>query len=162
MFITQIVKGEVTELHLCEDCARSRGLIDPLTLSFNEKFFPENFQQQIESLLKKVEQDVAELELFNNEELEDIPNMTCPICQFTLSNYRKTGRVGCPDCYRVFAQQIGVLAIDGNELPQRPVEMSPQLQIKQLERKMNKAIEIEDYETAASLRDQIKHLQQEG
>lgn len=162
MFITQIVQGEVTELHLCEACAKERGLLDPVTLSFNEKFFPENFQQQIENLLKKVEQDVSKLGLFHQEKEDDTPHMTCPICQFSLSNYRKTGRVGCPDCYRVFANHLDGHFADAPSASQSTIQASPQLQIKKLEHQMAKAIETEDYETAASLRDQIKTLQQQG
>lgn len=164
MFITQIIQGEVTELNLCEDCARERGLIDPMTLSFNEKFFPENFQQQIEQLLKKVEQDVAQLNHIDDdaEELRDCPDMSCPICQFTLALYQKTGRLGCPDCYRVFAEQMGMMAAEGLATPMAEVELSPQLQRKNLERQMAKAIEVEDYERAASLRDQLKNLPEQG
>lgn len=158
MFITQIIQGEVTELNLCEDCARERGLIDPLTLSFNEKFFPENFQQQIEQILKKVEQDVANMGYLAPEDELDAPDMTCPICDFTLENYRKTGRLGCPDCYRVFAQHLGVLVAEGMTPALAEVPLSPQLQRKKLQDLMKKAISIEDYETAAHLRDELKNL----
>lgn len=162
MFITQIIQGEVTELNLCEDCARERGLIDPLTLSFNEKFFPENLQQQIEHILKKVEHDVTQLMDAQPDDADDAeddcPDMTCPICDFPLVQYRKTGRLGCPDCYRVFAQQMGMMAEEGLACPVVEVEISPQLQRKKLERQMAKAIAIEDYERAATLRDELKQL----
>ena len=41
MFLTQIVNGQVSELALCEACARAKGLFDPQSLTFAEKFFPE-------------------------------------------------------------------------------------------------------------------------
>ena len=49
MQLTQIVNGQVTELILCESCARNKGLFDPQSLSFAEKFFPEE--------LKKIDQE---------------------------------------------------------------------------------------------------------
>ncbi len=162
MFITQIVQGEVTELYLCEECAKKRGLIDPVALSFNEKFFPENFQQQIENLLKKVELDVNKLTQQHIEDDDDVPSMTCPICQFSLSNYRKTGRVGCPDCYDSFAAYLGTELTQQENQDCLELDIQPKVRIKQLEQQMAKAVEIEDYEAAASLRDQIKQLQQEG
>ncbi len=162
MFITQIVQGEVTELYLCEECAKKRGLIDPVALSFNEKFFPENFQQQIENLLKKVEQDVNKLSQQPEEEEDDTPSMTCPTCQFTLANYRKTGRLGCPDCYFSFATYLGMEVTEVPNLEQGAATIPPQVRIKQLEQQMAKAIEIEDYESAARLRDQIKQVQEKG
>lgn len=161
MFITQIVQGEVSELYLCEECAKKRGLMDPASLSFNEKFFPENFKQQIENLLKKVEQDVNNIRYQQELQEEDTPAISCPICDFSLAGYRKTGRLGCPDCYTVFASYLGMQLMEDGEVSPEALEASPQVRIKLLEQQMSQAVEREDYEHAAQLRDQIKQLREE-
>ena len=81
----------------------------------------------------------------------------CPVCDFTLGDYRKTGRLGCPDCYNVFAGEI----TEGADTPAEAAETageSPALTRKKLEQSMQLAIEQEDYETAAKLRDKLKEL----
>ena len=56
MFLTQIVNGQVSELALCETCAREKGLFDPQSLTFAEKFFPEEFRNRVDKLVRELTQ----------------------------------------------------------------------------------------------------------
>ena len=54
MQLTQIVNGQVTELILCEECAKKKGLFDPQSLAFAEKFFPEELKKKVEEIVKEL------------------------------------------------------------------------------------------------------------
>lgn len=151
MFLTQIVNGQVSELALCESCARAKGLFDPQSLTFAEKFFPEEFKQRVDKLVR---------ELTGNAETvsESAPPMSmfscCPVCGFSVDNYRNTGHLGCPDCYKVFARELDPAA----EMELEPETEAPALTKARLQKELQQAIERENYERAAQLRDQINAL----
>lgn len=149
MFLTQIVNGQVTDLVLCEDCARKKGLFDPQALTFSEKFFPEAFKERVDKIVRELTEGKAAPQ-------ENCDVLThCPACGFPLETYRKTGRLGCPDCYTVFARELETelpAAADDGAAP-APVD-----ERRTLEQQLRAAIEREDYETAASLRDRLRTL----
>ena len=150
MFLTQIVNGQVSELTLCEACARTKGLFDPQSLTFAEKFFPEEFKNKIDKLVReltsgeKAQSTPAPLDMLSN----------CPVCGFSLEDYRRTGHLGCPDCYAVFSRELDPLA----DFDDNPVEESDAVRKLRLEKELQQAIDREDYERAAQLRDQINEL----
>lgn len=149
--LTQIINGQISELALCEECARKNGLFDPQTLTFAEKFFPEELKAKMDKLVRDLSERMEEA-AEKRPETNDIL-VRCPACGFNLSTFRKTGRVGCADCYTVFAselaQESGCEEAPGNETPDERL---------QLERELREAIEREDYEQAAILRDRLKNL----
>lgn len=160
MFLTQIINGEVTELAFCEECAKARGLFDPQALSFAEKFFPEKFQERVGNLLKELNIGASPSRQHGDADSKGNLLTECPVCHFTLDDYRRSEHLGCPDCYRVFAREIFSDAETqeaGSEEP-APNGASPALTRKQIEAELSLAIEREDYETAARLRDQLKNL----
>lgn len=152
MFLTQIINGQVTELCLCEDCARKRGLFDPQTLAFSEKFFPEAFKERVDKivreLIEKGEQTTSSPQAAEKDVLTH-----CPVCAFPLELYRRTGRLGCPDCYTVFAREFAVAPARSDEGDDG--EATPRAS---LETQLHEAVAREDYETAAALRDQLRQL----
>lgn len=158
MQLTQILNGKVTELILCEDCARKKGLFDPQSLSFAEQFFPEEFKKKVESLVKELAGTPQEDEERPHPLTMGSDALTrCPVCDFPLQIYRKTGRFGCPDCYNVFAEELRMEQVEDETVPVVADE-SPALTRKKLERQLQVAIEQEDYENAAKLRDMLKEL----
>lgn len=151
MFLTQIVNGQVTDLVLCADCARKKGLFDPQTLTFSEKFFPEEFKKRVDDIVRELTDGAA-----SAAAAEDRDVLTrCPACGFTLDIFRKTGRLGCPDCYTVFARdletELPAAADDG-------AEPDPAADRRELEQQLREAVAREDYETAAVLRDRLRTL----
>lgn len=155
MLLTQIVNGQVTDLALCEDCARSKGLFDPQSLTFAEKFFPEEFKAKVDQLVRELTENKQV-----GEQAKKRPDLLtkCPVCQFPLETYRKTGRLGCPDCYTVFSRELDIVQ-EGEETAEA---ISPTDSVKTdkraLEKQLQEAISREDYEQAAILRDQLKNL----
>ena len=161
MQLTQIVNGQITELVLCESCARNKGLFDPQSLSFAEQFFPEEFKKKVEDIVKELAGGKLLADVRNNDTPGTDALVSCPVCDFTLETYRRTGRLGCPDCYHVFAREIAeekaILTDEESDTGAAPTE-SPALTLKKLEQQLQQAVEKEDYETAAKLRDRIREL----
>ena len=150
MFLTQIVNGQVSELALCETCARAKGLFDPQSLTFAEKFFPEEFKKRVDKLVR---------ELTGNEAapLPAAPMgmlSKCPVCGFSIEDYRRTGHLGCPDCYTVFARELDPTA----EPEETEAEESNAIKRARLQKELQQAVAREDYERAAALRDKINAL----
>jgi protein arginine kinase activator len=87
-------------------------------------------------------------------------------CGFTQADFKKSGRLGCPECYQTFAEGLsgllktmhkGVRHIGkAPEALRRSRETGDRLKL--LQKKLNKAVETEDFEAAAALRDEIKIL----
>lgn len=157
MFLTQIINGQVTELALCEACARAKGLFDPQSLTFAEKFFPEELKERMDRIIRELS-GREELPMGSDAKKASPDVLTqCPSCHFTLDRFRATGHLGCPDCYTVFAAEL-----DGQRSPRKDAaepgadESSPLQQRRKLEQQLHEAIEKEDYETAAHLRDKLK------
>ncbi len=160
MQLTQIVNGQITELVLCESCARNKGLFDPQSLSFAEQFFPEEFKKKVEDIVKELASGRITLSEQEQKGNSEDALVHCPVCDFSLETYRRTGRLGCPDCYNIFARELAEekapLADEGAE--NAATAESPALTLKKLEQQLQQAIEKEDYETAAQLRDRIREL----
>jgi protein arginine kinase activator len=150
MFLTQIVNGQVSELALCEACARAKGLFDPQSLTFAEKFFPEEFKQRVDKLVREL--TGAEMPQEATPPLSMLSS--CPVCGFSVEDYRRTGHLGCPDCYAVFARELNPEA----EPEEQPTHEAPALTRARLQKELQQAVSREDYERAAVLRDQINNL----
>lgn len=91
----------------------------------------------------------------------------CPTCGMTESELRRTGRVGCPDCYATFADILNpyVQKIHGatrhiGTAPAAP-EQPKADPVADLKAQLKAAVESEDYERAASLRDEIRRMEGE-
>ena len=90
----------------------------------------------------------------------------CPRCGFSQADFKKSGRLGCPECYRTFAEGLGGL-LKTMHKGTRHIGKAPEAlrqtrdnvdRLKTLQKKLTKAIETEDFELAAQFRDEIKAL----
>jgi protein arginine kinase activator len=162
IYLTQIINGQATDLALCETCAREKGLFDPQSLTFAEKFFPEAFRKSVDKIVKELIGQAEEAPAATPKSRCADLLTCCPTCGYKLENFRSCGRLGCSDCYNVFASEIRAEAgteESGEPLPAaEAAPVSPALQRSRLEQKLQAAIEREDYETAATLRDELKKL----
>ena len=170
MFLTQIVNGQMSELALCEECAKARGLFDPQSLTFAEKFFPEEFKRQVDRIVRELAGEDAEKQPAAAADCDVLT--ACPVCRFTLEDYRRTSRLGCPDCYTFLAKELnseqdaqnapGKAADAAEPAPQdsmqEPAPRTRGKSVKALEAELQRAVEREDYERAAELRDEIKAI----
>ncbi|HDM37454.1 MAG TPA: hypothetical protein ENG55_00165 [Candidatus Omnitrophica bacterium] len=147
--VTEIVNDQVQEIHVCEECAIKKGIIA------NKKFGLADF--------------LAELTDFDFPELEEVAKETtfrCSNCGLTFDDFRRIGRLGCSQCYETFKKGLAPLLkkIHGSlqhvgKIPEiKGMKASISRQIEQLQRQLNEAIEKEEFERAAELRDKIKEL----
>jgi len=89
------------------------------------------------------------------------------VCGFSQADFKKTGRLGCSECYVTFAEGLSSLLKamhKGTEhvgkLPERAQRtMALNQRVRALTENLQKAVADENYETAASLRDQIKRIE---
>ncbi len=151
--LTQIVDNEMKTLNLCESCAGEKGLEStPL---------PENFP--LTEFLGKM----GELG-FSPPAAESEESVACPFCGLTVGDFKESGRLGCPQCWSTFDVRLrGLLRrIHGSTQHVGKVYLSPdpsvsqrEKQLEGLRRKLRRAVELEDFEKAADLRDQIRTLE---
>jgi protein arginine kinase activator len=154
--ITELSDGKPQELHLCEECAR-KYLTEPEEVS----------AETSASLAGMLAQQLAVGE--TAEELARLEQKACPDCGITFLEFRKNGRLGCPNDYTFFAEELEplILNIHGETLhtgkiPQRCGGQSKrQTELIRLRRDMKEAVTKEDYERASRIRDQIQQFENE-
>ena len=89
----------------------------------------------------------------NSDEKETV----CPVCRTTLSEFEKTGIAGCPKCYDVFLPAVEKMSerIHGRK---KHITENEEKSVDSLKNQLKEAVEKEEYEKAAYLRDEIKKL----
>lgn len=151
--ITDIDKnGDWQEHHLCHDHAQE----------FLESSPAEPAKPDIAELAKAFMQSNKESA---SEQLTE--KRVCPVCKMTFKEFRNTGRLGCPNDYVVFREELMPLLENIHDetrhcgkTPQRaPRDTQTQTSLIQLRNELKRAIASEDYELAAKVRDQIKELE---
>jgi protein arginine kinase activator len=95
---------------------------------------------------------------------------SCPTCGFTQADFKKSGRLGCGDCYTTFADGLESL-LKTMHKGTRHVGKAPHItqpsrlvqdSLKLLQTQLDQAVAAERFEEAARLRDQIKLLKEAG
>jgi protein arginine kinase activator len=146
VFLTQIVADKVQKVDLCEECAKQKGLDDAAGFS------------PADVLLGL---GAAEIEQYAGG-----AELKCSKCGFTQADFKKSGRLGCAECYGTFAEGLEGL-LKTMHKGTRHVGKIPQSQqqtrdlaerLKLLRKKLDKAVADEDFEQAANLRDEIKQV----
>ena len=151
---TEIVNNKKSELHLCEKCAEEKGYHVPLVKT---KFSVGDL------LAGMVDQPGA------GDEAR-IGRVQCPQCHLVYSNFKETGRLGCSECYPTFRAQLRPLLrrIHGStkHVGKTPVRDAARVavrrEVQRLHEQLQKAIEHEEFETAAELRDRIRNIETSG
>jgi protein arginine kinase activator len=147
--LTQIVDDVVTLLHLCEKCAAERGIETTLSVP----------QHPLGEFLQEVQQQVAKAQA---------DAVRCSFCSTTLRDFRASGRLGCAHCYGAFEQSLRELLrrVHGNSRhvgrqyePPHPALLERATTLGELRDRLRRAIDSEQFELAATIRDQIKVLE---
>jgi protein arginine kinase activator len=145
--LTQIVGDKMQKLDLCEDCAKAKGVNDPTSFAMADLMLGLGASQELDPSAGAAE-------------------IKCPRCGFSQADFKKSGRLGCPECYQTFAEGLAGL-LKTMHKGTRHVGKAPEAlrqsrdnvdRLKTLQKKLAKAIETEDFETAAQLRDEIKTM----
>jgi protein arginine kinase activator len=145
--LTQIAGDKMQKVDLCEECAKTKGVNDPTGFSLADLLLGLGASQEIE-------QSAAGGEI------------RCPRCGFTQADFKKAGRLGCPDCYKAFGEGLEGLLKSMHKGTHHVGKVPESLRqtrdlsdrLKNLQKKLAKAIEDENFEQAALLRDEIKQM----
>lgn len=147
--LTAIIDGEMKTLELCSSCASDRGLTAESTPSAPLADF------------------LAQLGTEGGGSGEGASE-PCPYCGVTESEFRQTGRLGCPQCYAHFEPQLrGLLRrLHGSSQHVGKLYMSAGAEagdriarLAAMRRRLKRAVETEDFELAADLRDRIHEME---
>jgi len=158
--LTQIVNNSVTQLHLCEQCAAEKGVETSASVA---KFPLGDF---LASLGKSAGAGGAEQ--------ADTPDVACAFCGGTLKDFRETGRLGCAMCYTTFETHLRDLLrrLHGSSrhageqytgaapaTAAAPAADNGPREVGALREQLRQAVEAENFELAAELRDKLKVLE---
>lgn len=144
--LTEIIGGKVTEIHLCEECARKKT---------------EDIQKQF-----SIADFLSELVDIDSQDALSLPAIKCSGCGLTYQDFKKRGRLGCSQCYEDFKSQLqpllrkihGSARHRGKSLKEKK-EMPLEERLAELRKYLERAIKIEEYEEAARIRDEIRALE---
>lgn len=145
--ITVTAGGEVTTRHLCPACMKK----------MEQSFAQGDVQGFLSSLLS----------ILSNA--PKAPALCCSGCGLSYEEFQRTGKLGCAQCYKDFAEQLRPLLqrIHGRcqhagRVPAEHQEEHDLAQcIETLRAQMDQAVSQEDFESAARLRDEIRALTQQ-
>lgn len=156
--IKRVINGEATQKHLCSLCAQNLGY---------DNFFSD-FTFNLPSLFSSFFDD-------RNLLLGETRAERCEICGCSFEDIIKSGNVGCSNCYTKFYSKLqpslqrihGKVKHSGKVPPiaAKPIEVKEitvEDKIADLEKEMSKAIETQNFERAAAIRDEIKMLKGEN
>lgn len=146
--LTEIINGKVTEIHLCSECPKAKEL--NLSPAFH-----------LTDALAHIAQ---------GSDTEPTPDITCDDCGLSYEQFSNIGRLGCEQDYEVFKRhlepyfdKVHSSRFHCGKTPGRATEEAAQVRrLSDLRRQLKAAIDGEDYERAASLRDEIKTLEKKA
>jgi protein arginine kinase activator len=147
--VTKMENNSVTLENLCEKCAAARGIETTVTMP----------KHPLSDFLSGVQQQLGG---------QQGDSVRCAFCLTTLREFRNSGRLGCMHCYGTFEQSLRELLrkIHGNSRhngrryePPAPLFFEGTSMIGELRERLRRAVETEQFELAASIRDQIKGLE---
>lgn len=169
VLIKHVVGQEVNDICLCRVCAQQMGFLSPdmpsITISFsvNEHEAPKIKNRKNTARQRHEEQENA---------------LVCPSCGLKYAIFRDSGLLGCPACYEAFRFPLGAhlqetqgaeshwggmsgMFDDIGVRSSQSSGSSANEKIAKIQSELDAAIECEDYETAAILRDMLKRCAME-
>ncbi len=143
--LTQVVEGEMKKMHLCPACAKELGVTSAAVLSVSDILLGQGLTKATPS------------------------QRACPSCRMSLRTFQKEGRLGCPNCYKAFAAELDPLlrsmhyaTTHCGRFPRRSHRVLVlRHEAEEVERQLAEAVEHENFEAAANLRDQLRCLQKD-
>jgi protein arginine kinase activator len=138
-------------MHLCPECAEAQKLL-----------------QQEELNLSVILQTVIGQHV--SPVTDELARLSCPLCKIKYMEFRAEGRLGCPHDYQVFRTALQPL-LQRIHRKTHHVGKSPrnaertrarQAELLELRLKLLRAVEAEDFEKAARLRDLLKQKESEN
>jgi protein arginine kinase activator len=149
--LTDIVDNQKRETHLCQACAEAQQLIKQKEL---------NLPAILQSLIGQ----------HLGPQSDELARLSCPACGIKYMEFRAQGRLGCPHDYQVFRSGLGALLNRihrstrhvGKTPRQRGPSAERLIEIVQLRRQLQAAVDAEAYEEAARIRDLLRQKEATG
>lgn len=161
---TEVINGVKSEHRLCMQCAMDMdlgavGIFDS------------------ENPIGKILSGILGADLETARKTDSMEQIVCPSCGMAYSEFVNDSRFGCPDCYSVFDILINdnIKQLQGNtrhigkqprfgwsgiDAGKEAAGKNTESELALLESKLREAVDDEDYEEAARLRDRIKELKE--
>ena len=149
--IKRVINGKSSEIHLCPACAKEEGIGYTNLIS--------DMHSEFEGLLGS---------FFSNALPARTGTAHCRTCGSTYAEIARTGRVGCADCYNEFYNELlpTVRRMHGNTTHcgkransvQAPAEAEKPVTAEQLQKELDEAVKVQNFEKAAELRDKIREM----
>jgi protein arginine kinase activator len=145
--LTHIEGDKMQKVDLCEECAKNKGVNSTPDFSLADLLLGLGASHEIEQAAGGVE-------------------LKCPRCGFTHADFKKSGRLGCPECYQTFSDGLEGLLKSMHKGTRHTGKVPEGLRrtrdaserMKALQQRLAKAVEEENFEQAAILRDEIKQM----
>jgi protein arginine kinase activator len=144
--VTQVGEHGKTLVQMCERCAADRNIETTVSLSKNP----------LGEFLLDLQKETSP---------SSTDTVRCNFCNATLRDFRATGRLGCAGCYTAFEPSLrdllrrvhGSSKHLGRRYESPEIAMTEeQTELHELRERLRRAIEAEQFELAAELRDRIK------
>ncbi|MCK5844440.1 MAG: UvrB/UvrC motif-containing protein, partial [Victivallales bacterium] len=159
--VQEVVGGTKNMLNICSECAAEHNIGGDDLGEFNLAEILYNISTQ---MLQNQSNDPSPDD--SDEVADDAPELSCA-CGWDTAQFRDGGRLGCPECYNVFAPILfnalhsmhkGTAHIGkhpGDSKNSAAPVSKPALTILSLQKELEKCVLSENYERAAKLRDKI-------
>ena len=154
--LTQIVNNEKTALSLCKECAAARGFHSPL----------DNAPFPLAEILSGLAKNTG-----SSHKQISADKLVCKRCGQTFDEFTRQGRFGCGECYNAFRPRLESimrkihgaslhrgLQPDIAHIEENNTDIVPVKEETRLETELRKAVESEDFERAAELRDKLQSV----
>lgn len=163
VYYAEIVGGKKKEQHLCEECAAEHTSFHLASSMVNKDLSLGNL---LSSILENYYQNTTDSKQGEKQ-------IVCDNCGMTYEEFTQGGKFGCAHCYESFRKQLGtcIKKIQGydthiGKAPKGFVSKTDKIvseltEIEKLSIKLQQAIEKEEFEEAAKLRDSIRALKKE-
>lgn len=143
--LTDIVNGHKRETHYCDGCAEKQKILKDQEL---------NLSAILQSVIGQHIGPVT----------DELSRLTCPGCGIKYMEFKAGGRLGCPQDYQVFKGALEPLLLKihrarrhvGKVPPHATKNAALQTELMRLRSRLRKAVDMEAFEEAATLRDLIR------
>jgi len=170
--LTEIVhdasgRKRTVELHLCLEHAVEAGLVMPGAEMLPQVTMGKPASAGVKKMGGGVKMTIVPTVIRGSSQTSD--PTTCPTCGLTWMQFKQTGLMGCPHDYELFERKLLPLLKRVQEgandhmgkVPPRSKTQETDRQVTslRLRRELQKAIDVENYEKAAHLRDELRTIE---
>lgn len=158
VIFTEVRGGTKKVLHLCQTCVEKRGIPTPVLKN----------PLQVDLVFKDLLEQLSEEEEFPGR-INTLDSNACRSCGWTFANFRETGLLGCPRCYRSFNEILRelLLRVHGSDehlgklYEDSEKAFDYEEDIESLKEALEDAIHQEEFELAAEIRDRLHRVKEQ-